>query len=165
MADLDRLEVQVEASAAKANAELNKLVNKLEKVAASLSGINSSGLVGFANGIEKLGKSMQTMNSVKTSDFTRLAKNIQKLSMLNTAGLNTASSAFLLFGKSLTNFGAAAKSAESIAVMAKNISKLGGKNVPNAASCCSLEGAFDYPLSSSQCIQKCNPDDACIGGS
>lgn len=132
MADLDRLEVQVEASAAKANAELNKLVNKLEKVAASLSGINSSGLVGFANGIEKLGKSMQTMNSVKTSDFTRLAKNIQKLSMLNTAGLNTASSAFLLFGKSLTNFGAAAKSAESIAVMAKNISKLGGKNVQNA---------------------------------
>ena len=132
MADLDRLEVQVEASAAKANAELNKLVNKLDKVASSLSGINSSGLVGFANGIEKLGKSMQTMNAVKTSDFTRLAKNIQKLSTLNTAGLNTASSAFLLFGKSLANFGAAAKSAEGIAAMAKNISKLGGKNVQNA---------------------------------
>lgn len=132
MADLDRLEVQVEASAAKANAELNKLVNKLEKVATSLSGINSSGLVGFANGIEKLGKSMQTMNAVKTSDFTRLAKNIQKLSTLNTAGMNTASSAFLLFGKSLANFGAAAKSAEGIAAMAKNISKLGGKNVQNA---------------------------------
>lgn len=132
MADLDRLEVQVEASAKKANDELNKLVNKLDKIATSLSGINSSGLVGFANGIEKLGKSMQTMNAVKTSDFTRLAKNIQKLSTLNTAGLNTASSAFLLFGKSLANFGAAAKSAEGIAAMAKNISKLGGKNVQNA---------------------------------
>lgn len=132
MADLDRLEVQVEASAAKANAELNKLVNKLDKVASSLSGINSSGLVGFANGIEKLGKSMQTMNAVKTSDFTRLARNIQKLSTLNTAGLSTASSAFILFGKSLASFGAASKSAESIAVMAKNISKLGGKSVQNA---------------------------------
>lgn len=132
MADLDRLEVQVEASAAKANAELNKLVNKLDKVASSLSGINSSGLVGFANGIEKLGKSMQTVNSVKTTDFTRLAKNIQKLSNLNTAGLNTVSSGLILFGKSLANFGAAAKSAESISVMAKNISKLGGKNVQNA---------------------------------
>ncbi len=132
MADIDRLEVQVEASAAKANSELNKLVNKLDKVATSLSSINSSGLVGFANGIEKLGKSMQTMNAVKTSDFTRLAKNIQKLSTLNTAGLNTASSAFLLFGKSLSNFGAAAKSAESISVMAKNIGKLGSKSVQNA---------------------------------
>lgn len=132
MADLDRLEVQVEASAAKANAELNKLVNKLDKVASSLSGINSSGLVGFANGIEKLGKSMQTMNAVKTSDFTRLARNIQKLSTLNTAGLSTASSAFILFGKSLASFGAASKSADSIAAMAKNISKLGGKSVQNA---------------------------------
>lgn len=132
MADLDRLEVQVEASAAKANAELNKLVNKLDKVASSLSGINSSGLVGFANGIEKLGKSMQTVNSIKTTDFTRLAKNIEKLSNLNTAGLNTVSSGLILFGKSLANFGAAAKSAESIATMAKNISKLGGKNVQNA---------------------------------
>ncbi len=132
MADLDRLEVQVEASAKRANDELNKLVNKLDKIATSLSGINSSGLVGFANGIEKLGKSMQTMNAVKTSDFTRLAKNIQKLSTLNTAGLNTASSAFLLFGKSLSNLGAAAKSAESISVMAKNIGKLGGKSVQNA---------------------------------
>lgn len=132
MADLDRLEVQVEASAKKANNELNKLVNKLDKIATSLSGINSSGLVGFANGIEKLGKSMQTMNSVKASDFTRLAKNIQKLSTLNTAGLNTASSAFIVFGKSLSNLGAAVKSAESISVMAKNIGKLGGKSVQNA---------------------------------
>ena len=132
MADLDRLEVQVEASAKKANDELNKLVNKLDKIATSLSGINSSGLVGFANGIEKLGKSMQTMNSVKASDFTRLAKNIQKLSTLNTAGLNAASSAFIVFGKSLSNLGAAAKSAESISVMAKNIGKLGGKSVQNA---------------------------------
>ncbi len=132
MADLDRLEVQVEASAKRANDELNKLVNKLDKIATSLSGINSSGLVGFANGIEKLGKSMQTMNSVKASDFTRLAKNIQKLSTLNTAGLNAASSAFIVFGKSLSNLGAAAKSAESISVMAKNIGKLGGKSVQNA---------------------------------
>ncbi len=132
MADLDRLEVQVEASAKKANDELNKLVNKLDKIATSLSGINSSGLVGFANGIEKLGKSMQTMNAVKTSDFTRLARNIQKLSTLNIAGLSTASSAFILFGKSLASFGAASKSADSIAAMAKNISKLGGKSVQNA---------------------------------
>ena len=89
MADLDRLEVQVEASAAKANAELNKLVNKLDKVASSLSSINSSGLIGFANGIEKLGKSMQTMNAVKTSDFSRLARNIQKLSTLPVTQIST----------------------------------------------------------------------------
>lgn len=101
-AEIDRLEVQIEASASRANAELNKLVNKLDKVASSLSSINGSGLAGFANGIEKLGKSMQAVNSVKTSDFTRLANNIQKLSQLDAGGLNTTSSALDLFGKSVS---------------------------------------------------------------
>lgn len=132
MADLDRLEIKIETSATAADEALKGLSDKLDKIANSLKGVNNSGLVGFANGIEKLGKSMQTVNSVKTTDFTRLAKNIEKLSNLNTAGLNTVSSGLILFGKSLANFGAAAKSAESISVMAKNISKLGGKNVQNA---------------------------------
>ena len=35
-AEIDRLEVAVESSASKANAELNKLINRLEKVAGSL---------------------------------------------------------------------------------------------------------------------------------
>lgn len=133
-AEIDRLEVQIEASASRANAELNKLANKLDKVASSLSGINSKGLIGFANGIEKLGRSMQTVNSVKTSDFTRLANNIQKLTQLNTASLNTASSALNLFGKSLNSFGAASKSAGNIAVMANSLGKLGGKNIQTAIS-------------------------------
>lgn len=133
-AEIDRLEVQIEASASRANAELNKLVNKLDRVASSLSGINSKGLIGFANGIEKLGRSMQTVNSVKTSDFTRLVNNIQKLTQLNTATLNTASSAMNLFGKSLSSFGAASKSAGNIAVMANSLGKLGGKNIQTAIS-------------------------------
>ena len=131
-AEIDRLEVAVESSASKANAELNKLVNRLEKVAGSLSKINGSGLTGFANGIEKLGKSIQTVNAVKTSDFTRLANNIKKISDVDQSGLNRTASALNVIGRSLNSAGAAAKSSETIAAMAKNLGKLGGSSVQKA---------------------------------
>lgn len=131
-AEIDRLEVAVESSASKANAELNKLVNRLEKVAGSLSKINGSGLTGFANGIEKLGKSLQTVNAIKTSDFTRLANNIKKISNIDQSGLNRTASALNVIGRSLNSAGAAAKSSETIASMAKNLGKLGGSSVQKA---------------------------------
>lgn len=131
-AEIDRLEVAVESSASKANAELNKLVNRLEKVAGSLSKINGSGLNGFANGIEKLGKSLQTVNAVKTSDFTRLANNIKKISNIDQSGLNRTASALNVIGRSLNSAGAAAKSSETIASMAKNLGKLGGSSIQKA---------------------------------
>ena len=131
-AEIDRLEVAVESSASKANAELNKLINRLEKVAGSLSKINGSGLTGFANGIEKLGKSLQMVNAIKTSDFTRLANNIKKISNIDQSGLNRTASALNVIGRSLNSAGAAAKSSETIASMAKNLGKLGGSSVQKA---------------------------------
>lgn len=131
-AEIDRLEVEVEASAAKANAELNKLINRLEKVSGTLQGINSSGLASFANGIESLGRSMQTVNSVKTSDFTRLVKNIQKVSSTDYTGLVKTASAMGSVARALNNTGAAMKSSESIVTLAGNIGKLGGKSIERA---------------------------------
>lgn len=131
-AEIDRLEVEIEASAAKANAELNKLINRLEKVSGTLQGINSSGLASFANGIESLGRSMQTVNSVKTSDFTRLVKNIQKVSSTDYTGLVKTASAMGSVARALNNTGAAMKSSESIVTLAGNIGKLGGKSIERA---------------------------------
>ena len=131
-AEIDRLEVAVESSASKANAELNKLVNRLEKIANSLSKINGSGLTGFANGIEKLGKALQTVNTVKTSDFTRLANNIKRISDIDQSGLNRTASALNVIGRAFGSVGATAKSSETIATMAKNLGKLGGASVQRA---------------------------------
>lgn len=131
-AEIDRLEIAVEASASKANQQLERLANKLNQVSKSLSGINAGGLSGLANDIEKLGKSMQTMNTVKTSDFTRLANNIQKLTQVNAAGLNNTASAIQLMSRTLNHMGTAAKSTENIAVMAKGLGKLGGENIQKA---------------------------------
>ena len=68
-AEIDRLEVAVEAEAAKANRELDKLIRRLEKISSSLEGVNGKGLTGFARGLDKLEKSMQKINSVKDKNI------------------------------------------------------------------------------------------------
>lgn len=52
-AEIDRLEVQIEAEATKANSQLDSLVKKLDIVQESLSRLNSGGLTGMASGSRK----------------------------------------------------------------------------------------------------------------
>ena len=131
-ADIDRLEVEVEASAVKANRALDALVSKLEKLSSSVGKINGSDLTGFANGIEKICKASSGMSNIKTSDFTRLSSNIQKISSINTASINATSSALGVMAKQLSSFSAASTNASAISEFAKNISKLGNKGVTSA---------------------------------
>ena len=131
-ADIDRLEVEVEASAVKANRALDALVSKLEKLSSSVGKINGSDLTGFANGIEKICKASSGMSNIKTSDFTRLSSNIQKIASINTASINATSSALGVMAKQLSSFSAASTNASAISEFAKNISKLGNKGVTSA---------------------------------
>lgn len=131
-AEIDRLEIQIEASASQANKQLDALIAKLNKVSSSLSGVSGNGLAGLSNGVSKLSKSMQSMNAVKSSDFTRLVKNIQKIGSVNTSGLNNTASSLSHITRAFNNLGGASKNAQSIGDLAKNISKLGGANVQKA---------------------------------
>lgn len=131
-AEIDRLEIQIEANASQANKQLDALIAKLNKVSSSLSGVSGNGLAGLSNGVSKLSKSMQSMNAVKSSDFTRLVKNIQKIGSVNTSGLNNTASSLSHITRAFNNLGGASKNAQSIGDLAKNISKLGGANVQKA---------------------------------
>lgn len=131
-ADIDHLEVEIEASAVKANRALDALVSKLEKLSSSVGKINGSDLTGFANGIEKICKASSGMSNIKTSDFTRLSSNIQKIASINTASINATSSALGVMAKQLSSFSAASTNASAISEFAKNISKLGNKGVTSA---------------------------------
>lgn len=128
-AEIDRLEVQVEAQATKANNQLDKLVGKLDRVASSLMNINHGGLSGLANGVNKFALASSQLNNVKTADFTRLAKNIQGLSSIDTQQIYNASSAMTTMAKAMNNLGGVSASSMQVAQVAKDISKLGGKNV------------------------------------
>lgn len=134
MADIDRLDIIISAEASKAEKQLNKLMAALGRLSGVLSGIDASGITGLADSVQKLSTAMQGMNSVKTADFTRLAKNIQKLAGIDTQSLNAAASSMDIIGKALSGLGSASANAQQIGEMAKNLSKLGNKGIQNAIS-------------------------------
>lgn len=131
-ADIDRLEIGVEAQATKANRALDALVGKLEKLSASVGKVSGSDFTGFANGIEKICKASAGMSNIKSTDFTRLSKNIEKITSINAGSMNATSSALGMMAKQLSSFGAASANAAGIGEIAKNISKLGNKGVVSA---------------------------------
>lgn len=132
--DIDRLDIVISAEASKAEKQLNKLMTALEKLSTVLNGLNTSSLNGLANSVQKLSIAMQGMNAIKTTDFTRLAKNIQKLAGIDTKSLNNAASSMSIIGKALSGLGTASANAQAIGDMAKNLSKLGNKGIQNAIS-------------------------------
>ncbi len=92
-ADVKHIKAQIDISAAKANAELSKLANKLEKISASISEINQKGLEGFTNSVEKMGQTMQILGNIDTSGLAHFADSVQRLSGMNFAGIGEMSSA------------------------------------------------------------------------
>jgi hypothetical protein len=132
MAEIDSLEIQIQAKATKANNAIDKLITKLDTLSTSLSRINSGSLTGLSNGVDRLAKSMQSMNNVKTADFTRLAKGIEKLSTIDTASMNRAASSMNQLSKAFGNIQASSGAYTQISELAKGISQLGYKSSTKA---------------------------------
>ena len=133
MADvIDELEIRIGASSNKAEKSINNLADKLDKLSASIQNVQTNGINNLAKSITNLSGSMQAMNALKTTDFTRLAKNITKLSALNTSGIYNVSRSLNQIVNSFNRMGAVSQNAQSVGVLASNISKLGYKKVTDA---------------------------------
>lgn len=131
-AEIDRLEIEVETQATKANNALDKLVGKLERLAGSLGNIDGNALTGLSKGIDSLSNSMQGMKNVGTADFTRLAKNISQIGSVDTSGINKTANAINRISSSLGQPESVINGAAAIGELAKGISKLGNKSVVTA---------------------------------
>lgn len=133
-AEIDRLEIEVEAQATKANNALDKLVGNLERLAGSLGSIDGNSFLGFSNGISDISSAMQGLKSadIRKTDFNRLAKGIAELTSLDTSGLSRTANAMNGLADSIMGYEAVANSAEAVGNLAKGISKLGNKSVITA---------------------------------
>lgn len=132
MAEIDSLEIQIKAQATKANNAIDKLITKLDKLSTSLNSINTSNLNGLANSVNRLSSAMQSMNNVKTTDFTRLAKGIEKMSTVDTAKINRAASSMNQLSKAFGNIQASSSATAQISELARGISQLGYKSSTKA---------------------------------
>ena len=60
---VDSLDIQISAESKKASAAIDNLVKKLDRVSASLSGVNSRGLATMASGVNKLSNVSKSITS------------------------------------------------------------------------------------------------------
>lgn len=129
---IDELSIEIDAKAQNANSAIDSLCRKLDRLATSLSTVDSSKLNGLANSIQRLGAAMQTMNTVKTADFTRLATNLSRLGAVNVSALNSAASSMSHLTRAFNSLGTVSANAVAVGDLAKNIAKLGNKSVQTA---------------------------------
>lgn len=129
---VDQLYIEVNAKSVKANDAIDRLCGKLDRLYTSLRKVNGSQLTGLSVGVQRLGNAMNTMNNVKTADFTRLAKNIEKMGSINVAKINSAASSINQISKAFNNLGPVSDNAKQFAELAKGISQLGYKSSTKA---------------------------------
>ena len=129
---IDSLQIEINAQASKANDSINKLVTKIDSLSAKLNGLDGNKLTVLGNGVQRLGTAMQTMNNVKTADFSRLATNLNKLNDLNVANLQSLSKNILSIGNSIKGLEGTTKGAEQITQLAKAMAQLGYKSSTKA---------------------------------
>lgn len=132
MPTIDNLQIDINAQATRANDAVDRLAEKLDRLTTSLSRVEGSKLTGLANGVQKLGNAMQTMGNVKTTEFSRLARNLKNLSTIDTAAINRASSSVTLIAKSFRGLNGLSKSAEQLGQLANGIKQLGYKSAGQA---------------------------------
>lgn len=88
MAEIDSLEVKIQAEASNANSALTTLIKKFDSLSASLSKLNGSGMQEFSKGMSELTASMQGMKNVNASVFTKTAKGLQKFENIDSTKLS-----------------------------------------------------------------------------
>ena len=134
MAVVDDLQVKIQADAVRANDAIDKLIGKLDRLSTSIGSLDTSRLNSLSNGVTRLTTAMAGMSNVKTSEFTRLAKNIEKLAALDASRLNQSAGSIHQFANSLGSLNTinVTDSAKNIAELAKGISQLGYKSSTKA---------------------------------
>ena len=131
-ATVDSLNIKIDASARGANQQLDKLVQKMVQLRSSVNGISVGNLDTLSNSIKNFSRAASGLNQVKTSDFTRLAKNIEKLSNIRKSELNRAATAITNISKAFSNMGNISDGADKIGQIAQSISRLGYKSTTQA---------------------------------
>lgn len=123
--EVDRLELAIQAEATRASGELDKLIGKLNILSNSLGSINTGSYKEMSSGLRQFENAVKGVANIKTSDFTRLSKNANKLAELNHSGLNQSANALDDLTVSLNKIGSVSDEAAKVSDIAKNISKLG----------------------------------------
>ena len=129
---IDSLQIEINAKAVKANTAIDQLVVKMDRLSASLSRVNGSNLNGLAGGLDRIGRSIQTMSTINSKNISLATKNIRSLSNVSSANLNAISTSLSKVSASLSGLKKINSSVQGISQLANAIRQLGYKTATQA---------------------------------
>lgn len=133
--EIDRLEIQVETQASKANRQLDELISKLGKLAGSLSSINSGSIKQFAAGMNEVSAAARNLSAIKAGDMNRVVTNLQKLGGIKTGNMFNVGNALLSVSRGMQGFsGVTGADIPAMVTSLSSLSKLGNKGIKSAAA-------------------------------
>ena len=126
---IDQLQIDINAQANRANKVIDTLCSKIDRLTVSMNHLDGSKLGVLANGVQRLGTAMQSMNNVKTADFTRLANNLSNLNKLDVSNISKLSASVNNIGTAFKNLSGVPESVKNITKLTDSISRLSSANV------------------------------------
>ena len=129
---IDQLQIDINAQANRANKVIDTLCSKIDRLTVSMNHLDGSKLGVLANGVQRLGTAMQTMNNVKTADFTKLAKNLQTLNNLDVSKLSNLSVNVKHIATAFNGLSGMEESAKQMTALASGIKQLGYSSAEKA---------------------------------
>ena len=129
---IDQLQIDINAQANRANKVIDTLCSKIDRLTVSMNHLDGSKLGVLANGVQRLGTAMQTMNNVKTADFTRLAKNLQTLNNLDMSRLSNLSVNVKHIATAFNGLSGMEESTKQMTALASGIKQLGYSSAEKA---------------------------------
>lgn len=130
--NIDTLQIEINASANKANQAIDKLVVKLDKLNTSLNGINGNNLTSLSNGISKLSQAMVTLNSVDSAKLGDVTNKIKRLSNIKVDSLLGVSDNLNKIASSMRGLQSVSDSIKNLSDLANGIKQLGYKSATKA---------------------------------
>ena len=129
---IDQLQIDINAQANRANKVIDTLCSKIDRLTVSMNHLDGSKLGVLANGVQRLGTAMQTMNNVKTADFSRLARNLQNLNNIDVSKLSNLSANVRHIATAFNGLSGMEESAKQMTALASGIKQLGYSSAEKA---------------------------------
>ena len=164
---IDVLSINLDADAKIASDGIDKLAEKMQKLANSIGSVNGANLTRTSISLKNLNSAMQGLSGVNMSNYTRIADGIGKIGALDSASVGNAAKAIREVGNSLTKFKGTdvSQTSKQIAELSQGIARLGYKsatkaidNIPQLATAMRklMDELSKAPLVSNNLIQMTN---------
>lgn len=164
---IDVLSINLDADSKIASDGIDKLADKMQKLANSIGSVNGANLTRTSISLKNLNSAMQGLSGVNMSNYTRIADGIGKIGALDSASVGNAAKAIREVGNSLTKFKGTdvSQTSKQIAELSQGIARLGYKsatkaidNIPQLATAMRklMDELSKAPLVSNNLIQMTN---------